>query len=97
MPDMQDAVVVLTEAEVIQEARRAVERAKKQTWDLFDGMDAHDAYRLGKLQEALDGAEDALFNVLNVASSHLHCSDSKRMIDAWLVRDTDQPDVEAVS
>lgn len=78
---------VLLDANAIHEMRCAIEQEHKHVWELFcTEMEAHDGFRLGQLREALDQAAGALFNVLNVASSHLGDTDAQVALKRWYGR-----------
>lgn len=75
-------VVILSEAPEIALARELVDLTRRRIADAAHGAaTTTEALNLGRLDEALEAASSHLFNVLNVASSHLGCSASRRAID----------------
>lgn len=79
-------VVVLGEAEAIEETRvmvtQARERIRDQAWQQAwtNTSKQGSAASLGMLTQALDAAADALFDALNVAASHCDCDASTRVL-----------------
>jgi hypothetical protein len=60
----------LPDARLLAETRERIREMKQAVWNLTaEGTDEFSAYRLGGLEEALEVAGDALFRVLNQASS----------------------------
>jgi hypothetical protein len=67
-------------------ALRAIEaRANSSAWkqEAEHSPERATAQDYGRLAEAASIAEDVLFNVLNVASSHLHDEAAERAIKSW--------------
>lgn len=79
-------VLTVVEAESIAGTREALSGAEKRLWDTAYGADALRAARVGKLTEAMNAAEEALFNVLNVAASYLDCPQATAAIRGYFAR-----------
>ena len=79
------AILTKVEATRIQTTRTALEvimkRVQKET-----RYDSTNAYDRGRLIEAIDLAEDLLFNVLNIGSSYCACENAKAALDAGRVK-----------
>lgn len=77
---------VLYEAAMIQATRDLLKAAEarltRETWGTVEVRQ----FSYGILCEALSAADDALFNVLNVASSRLDCREAAAAIDRSLGR-----------
>ncbi len=85
MQDQDAGKVVLGEAEQIQDMRVALKAAAQRVADAgWSATPASEAYSLGKLHEALEGAEQVLFHVLNTAATYCDCGASARVIrEGW--------------
>lgn len=73
------------EARRLNGARRVLSTIEERAGDLASGDNLSDSelYHLGRLAEAADRAEDAVFNVLNVASSMLSDPVAAKAIDSY--------------
>ena len=69
------------------------ERCKAEGWR----SETAESFSLGKLAEACDQAENALFNVLNIAASHLHCHVANAAIDLRMADRAAAHKLEAVN
>ena len=87
MTTTHTSTTVLYEAAAMQAMREALSDAEKRIQHLGrDTTDNIDAMSYGRLAEALEVAEGAIFNALNLAQSHLGCSEARAAIDAGLAR-----------
>lgn len=74
MTNYREGSTVFTKSQVgaLNEARDVLRALEKDAQErCYATSRTHEAFNLGKLAETLDAAEGAIFNVLNVASSHV--------------------------
>lgn len=79
--------VILPEAHELLEPLIALYSAEARIVDLALTADAPGALYLGRLVEAISHATDALFNVINTASSYCECPTANAASDRWLARE----------
>lgn len=65
-------------AQAIEAVREGTKRVSEAAWD---APSRGDARNLGRLTEALDAADDVLFNVLNTAASYCNCANGAHAIE----------------
>ena len=59
---------------------------RAEQYDRLRALDPFDAARLGRVTEALDAADDALFNAMNTAATYGGCAAADAVTDDWQMR-----------
>lgn len=81
-PEQVDAIVACRKILVELEREVATAPVNVSSDNLYEGF--HESRNRGRLAQTVNTAAEALFDTLNLANSHLHCSEARRGLDAML-------------